>query len=426
MDFIKRSLIDIILPKLRREQVLVLTGARQTGKTTLCELLIPQSTGLDFTYVSFDDPDERQRFQNSAISILESIETPLIVLDEVQKIPALFDPLKYVVDKQKRRGVTKTKIFILTGSSQLMLLDKIKESLAGRAALLHLYPFSLSEVLDGKGISLLSRIWKSKKFSQTDAEQFAALSPDSVRSILRKRDEHQLWGGYPPVWQRKEKVERLNWLKDYRKTYIERDISDVGQVGNIDAFVLSQKLLCARSGQILSISEVARDASLAVNTIKRYINLLSMTFQCCIIPPYHENISKRLIKSPKIFFPDAGLNKVVLGEMTISSGAAYESWVLSELIKWKQLQPVEPDLFFYRTAAGMEIDFLIAGEGTIVPIEVKASDNVSYADGRNLESFMAEQKRTAPLGIIVYHGKELRMVRKNIWAVPDWALLGAF
>src|SRR5208282_5874794 len=102
MDFIRRSLIDIILPKLRQEKVLVLTGARQTGKTTLCELLIPQSTGLDFTYISFDDPDERLRFQNSAISILESIETPLIILDEVQKIPALFDPLKYVVDKQEK------------------------------------------------------------------------------------------------------------------------------------------------------------------------------------------------------------------------------------------------------------------------------------------------------------------------------------
>ena len=151
-----------------------------------------------------------------------------------------------------------------------------------------------------------------------------------------------------------------------------------------------------------------------------------MTFQCCIIPPYHENISKRLIKSPKIFFPDAGLNKVVLGEMTISSGAAYESWVLSELIKWKQLQPVEPDLFFYRTGSGMEIDFLITGEGTILPIEVKASDKVFYADGRNLESFMAEHKQAVPLGILVYHGKELKLVRKNIWAVPDWALLGAF
>jgi predicted AAA+ superfamily ATPase len=112
--------------------------------------------------------------------------------------------------------------------------------------------------------------------------------------------------------------------------------------------------------------------------------------------------------------------------MTISSGAAYESWVLSELIKWKQLEPVEPDLFFYRTGAGMEIDFLITREGTILPIEVKASDKVSYADGRNLESFMAEHKRTTPFGIIVYHGKELGMVRKNIWAVPDWALFGAF
>ncbi|MCL4492942.1 MAG: DUF4143 domain-containing protein [Nitrospirae bacterium] len=151
-----------------------------------------------------------------------------------------------------------------------------------------------------------------------------------------------------------------------------------------------------------------------------------MTFQCYLVPPYHEDISKRLIKSPKIHFPDAGLNKVILGEMTVSSGAAYESWIFSELIKWKQLQPIEPDLFFYRTSAGMEIDFLLAGEGTILPIEVKASDRVSYADGRNLEFFITEHKKVAPLGIIVYHGKELKEVRENIWAIPDWTLLGCF
>ncbi|MBF0559424.1 MAG: ATP-binding protein [Nitrospirae bacterium] len=427
MAFIKRNVIDIVLPKIKQEQVVVLTGARQTGKTTLCESLIPQSMSIDdFTYISFDDPDERLRFQKAAVSILESIETPLIILDEVQKIPALFDPLKYVIDRQKRKGGPGNKSFVLTGSSQLTLLSNIRESLAGRTALLHLYPFSLSEVLVCKAVPLLTKVWMGKKLSQRDAERISILSPDKVRSIMQTRDEHQQWGGYPPVWQRKEKADRINWLKDYRTTYVERDISDVGQVGNIDSFVLVQKLLCARTGQILSISEVARDASLAVNTVKRYINLLSMTFQCYLLSPYHENISKRLIKSPKIYFPDAGLNKVILGEVGTGSGSGYESWVFSELIKWKQLQPIEPELFFYRTGAGMEIDFLLVGEGMILPIEVKLADKVSYADGRNIESFIAEHKKLVPLGIIVYHGNELKAVRKNIWAVPDWALLGCF
>src|SRR3990172_3835579 len=206
-----------------------------------------------------------------------------------------------------------------------------------------------------------------------------------IRCAIQKRDDHQAWGGYPPVWQTKDISDRINWLKDYRKTYVERDISDVGQVADIDNFVLTQKLLCARTSQILSISEVARDASLAVNTVKRYINLLTMSFQCHLLPPYYENIGKRFIKSPKIFFPDMGLNKVILGDAAISGGASYETWVFFELIKWKQLQPIEPDIFFYRTAAGLEIDFLICGEGIIAPVEVKFSEKASYADARHLE-----------------------------------------
>ncbi|MBI2470786.1 MAG: ATP-binding protein [Planctomycetes bacterium] len=423
MDFIKRSILDVILTRIKQDNVVVITGARQTGKTTLCDNLIPASLSLPFTYISFDDPDERIRFQNSAITILESIDTPLIILDEVQKIPSLFDPFKYVIDKQRRKG-SEQKIFILTGSSQLMLMKNIRETLAGRVALFNLYPFSLHEVIGNETVPLLTKIWEENQITGKDVRRFDTLPPEQMRLTVQKRDEHQLWGGYPPVWQRKDASARINWLKDYRRTYIERDISDIGQVANIDTFVLTQKLLCARTAQIFSISEVARDASLAVNTVKRYINLLSMSFQCYLVLPYFENIGKRLIKSPKIYFPDAGLNRAILGEAIINAGAAYESWVFSELIKWKQLQTVEPDLFFYRTSGGLEIDFLLVGDNIILPIEVKAADKASYADGQSLESFMKEHKKVTPLGIILYRGRELKEVRKDIWAIPDWLLFG--
>ena len=216
----------------------------------------------------------------------------------------------------------------------------------------------------------------------------------------------------------------MNWLKDYRKKYLERDVSDVGQVANLDNFVLAQKLLCARTGQLFSFSEIARDLSLAVNTVKRYVNLLEMTFQCYLVPPYYANIGKRFIKSPKIYFPDAGLNRAILGETAAAADAAYESWIFSELVKWKQLQPVEPEIYFYRTAAGLEVDFLIAGEGLILPVEVKSSNRVAHADGRSLEAFMRDNPKMAPLGLIVYRGKTIVEIRKNIWAVPDWFLLG--
>lgn len=422
MDYLKRSITDVLLSRINNEQLVVITGARQTGKTTLCENLLPKLLNLPITYISFDDPDERLRFQHSAITILESIETQLIILDEVQKIPSLFDPLKYVVDKQRKLGLKK--IYILTGSSQLLLMKNIKETLAGRVALFNLYPFSLFEVLMAGDFPFMTKIWKEKTLKEKYLKKFNTISPEVVRNAINVRSEHQLWGGYPPVWKRKTKEEKINWLKDYRKTYLERDIFDVGQVANIDNFAIAQKLLCARTGQIFSISEVARDLSLAVNTIKRYINLLTMSFQCYLLYPYYENIGKRFIKSPKIFFPDMGLNKVILGDTKVSSGASYETWVFFEIMKWKQLQPVEPDIFFYRTAGGLEIDFLICGEGIILPIEVKATERVSYADGRNLEYFISEHKKTSSFGIIVYRGKDFKEIRTNIWAVPDWYLFG--
>lgn len=423
MDFLKRDIADIIVSRIGKDRLIVLTGARQTGKTTLCENILPKMLCLQATYITFDDPDERLRFQRAAISILESIETPLIVLDEVQKIPSIFDPLKYVVDRQKKSDIKK--IFILTGSSQLLLMKRIKETLSGRAALFHLYPFSFREVLATHNIPLLTQIWQEKAITNKHFKQFNAVSSGAIRHAINIRNEHQTWGGYPPVWMRKTKEDKINWLKDYRKTYLDRDIFDIGQVADIDTFAAAQKMLCLRTGQILKISEVARDLSLSVNTIKRYVHLLSMSFGCYVLPPYYENIGKRFIKSPKIFFPDMGLNKVILGDTAISDGASYETWVFFELIKWKQLQAIEPDIFFYRTAAGLEIDFLICGEGIIVPVEVKFSEKASYADARHLEVFMKEHKKIAPFGIIIYRGVEFKEIRQNIWAVPDWYLFGA-
>lgn len=425
MDSLRRSILDIIVARLKDELVVVLTGARQTGKTTLCELLLPELLHLPFTYITFDDPDERLRFQKSAVAILESMTTPLVILDEVQKIPALFDPLKLVVDRERRKPAAEQKRFVLTGSSQLLMMKSIRESLAGRVALAQMHPFSLHELTGAGEPPLLTRIWQEQALPHPDLERLQLIAPQRLRTVRALRDEHQLWGGYPPVWQRQGTAERLNWLKDYRKTYLERDIADVGQVANIDTFALAQKLLCARTANLLSISEVARDLGVAVNTVKRYLELLTMSFQCVLLPPWHENVSKRLIKSPKLFFPDVGINRVILGELSVSPGAAYESWFFAELLKWKQLQSVEPELYFYRTTAGMEIDFILTGEQGIIPMEVKSSNRVTAADGRSVATFLSEHSKAARVGLVVYPGDDLVEIRENVWGVPDWYLLGS-
>lgn len=425
MNTISRSILDVVTSRLKDDQVVAVTGARQSGKTTLCEIQLPERLHLPFTYISFDDPDERLRFQRSAVSILESFTTPLVILDEVQKIPSLFDPLKLVVDRENRKPLDERKKFILTGSSQLLMMKNIRESLAGRVALCRMHPFSLHELTGGGAPPLLSRIWLEQAVSGAYSEQLHLIPMQRQREIVALCEGSRTWGGFPPVWQRQGDTERLNWLKDYRKTYLERDIADVGQVASIDSFALAQKLLCARTANILSVSEVSRDLGVAVNTVKRYLELLTMTFQCVLLPPWFRNVGKRLVKSPKVFFTDVGLNRAILGNMSVGQGEAYESWFCSELLKWKQLQSDEPELFFYRTAAGMEVDFLIVGESGIIPIECKSSRRVTASDGRNVEAFLAEYSKDAQVGLVVYPGDEMIEIRKGVWAVPDWYLLGA-
>jgi len=421
MQIIPRHIIKVVLSRLKSESVLALTGARQTGKTTFCRDILPQSLQTPFSYVSFDDPDERLRTLSSPISVLEGLEGPLILLDEVQKVPDLFDPLKLIVDRESRKAAEGKKTYVLTGSSQLLLLRKIRESLAGRIALANLHPFSLSEAAECGPPRLFSEIWADKDALKKARGRFRRMSAERARALIRVRDEHQKWGGFPTVWQRKDPAAKINWLRDYRKTYLERDVADVGQVADIDTFALAQKLLCARTAGLLSLSEVARDLGLSVNTVKRYVSLLTLSFQCHLLTPYYENVGKRFIKSPKIYFPDPGINHAVLGEMAVSSGAAYESWVFSEIIKWKDLQPGDPGLFFYRTSAGLEVDFLMRDRDKLLPLEVKFSTNADSRDGRSLEIFLREHKN-APTGIIIYRGKEFEEVRRDIWAVPDWFL----
>ena len=192
MDSIKRSILDIVATRLRYNQVVVLTGARQTGKTTLCETQLPVLLDTPFTYISFDDPDERQRFQKSAVAILESISTPLVILDEVQKIPALFDPLKLVIDRERKKPANVGKHFVLTGSSQLLMMKSIRETLAGRVAICQMHPFSLHELTGGEGQPLFSRIWQTFSVSLQDAERLQLSSPSRLREIKGVRNKHQV------------------------------------------------------------------------------------------------------------------------------------------------------------------------------------------------------------------------------------------
>ena len=338
MKIIKRRITDLILKRLNYRKIIGIIGARQTGKTTLCKKIIPSIINQKVEYFLFDDLDERIRFKNDGIKILQTLKSNLIILDEIQKIPDIFEQIKYVSEKNNHLK------FIITGSSNILLLKNIKETLAGRISLFNLHPFSLNEIIEKKN-NILTEIVISMN-PEIIFDIFINLHSDDKRQLQIFAEQLLKFGGFPPVWDIDDEEEKIFWLKDYRKTFIERDLKDIAGLINLDNFIIVQKLLAIRNSQILNISEIAKEAKVSVNTVKNYINVLKIGFQCLTLPPYFENIKKRIIKSPKLYFIDNGLVKVIAGKDTLSSGALFEAFIFSELYKWKDSISGDVELFY--------------------------------------------------------------------------------
>jgi len=419
MKIQNRKILTQLKTRLLKDKLVILNGARQTGKTTLCQKILPKILKKSIFYVSFDDPEERIRFKDQGIMILENIKEEIIILDEVQKIPEILDCVKFVFDQEKTKK--KRKLFILTGSCQLTLLKRVKETLAGRASILNLYPFSLNELNKNSNYNFLSKVISSP-FNIKDFKKNELILKTSLkRKIINIKNNILFWGGYPPVYEKKEKIDKINWLKNYQNTYLERDIFDIGQVEKIDTFARVQKMLATRTAQLFSLSEISKELGLAVNTVKRYIYLLEISFQCFLLRPYFNNATKRLVKTPKIYFSDNGLLKTILGNLTINSGHIYENWIFSEIIKWKELQTIKPEIYFYQTSSKLEVDFIICQEDKILPLEVKQAKKIKESFSKSIRKFKKDYSQVK-LGIVCYQGDKIEEIEKNIWAVPDWMI----
>ena len=423
MNFINRIILEKILKKLKYRKIIVIVGPRQTGKTTLCKKILPQKLGTNFEYFTFDDPDERLRFSESAIHILKNIKKPFVVFDEVQKAPFFFDAIKYVID-----NLEDDRKIILTGSSQILIMKKIKETLAGRISLFNLYPFSLREILLSENHIInknlfINLIKGNYEILDKEKSNLNLKSSEEIREIKNIADIHKKYGGLPPVWIIDDDEEKSEWLRDYRKTYIERDLIDVGGFSSLEDLNLVHKLLALRSAQLLNLNNIANEAGISINTVKKYLNILKISFQVYTLSPFFINAKKRLVKSPKIYFLDTGIIKSITGKNSISEGAMYETWVFSELLKLKEIYSTETEIYFYRTAGGAEVDFVLKNSSNIVAVEVKLKKNPILKDGRNLERFLNEYNEYDGIGIIIYPGNRIIKLKKNIWAIPDWLLL---
>jgi uncharacterized protein len=341
-----RLLEKIITKTLSQYPIVCLSGARQTGKSTLLKHTFKNK----YRYISFDDPNIRERALRDPHLFLDECGD-YVILDEIQYVPDLFPYIKILVDENP----SKKGRFILTGSQQFTLIKNIGETLAGRIALLRLYPLSIVEE------NLLK---KHKKKSLATRELFL---------------KHCIRGSYPQLVIH-SKMDSEQWYSSYIETYLERDIRTLYDIGSLREFHQFMRLLAARVGQQLNLSDLSRDTGVSVPTIKRWISILEAGNIIFLLPPFSQNFGKRITKNPKVYFLDLGLvsyltglesdKHVLYGPM---AGALFENFVIQELIKWYFHRGKTPRLYYMRTHNNLEIDLIIEQNMRLYPVEIKLS-----------------------------------------------------
>jgi uncharacterized protein len=396
-------------------RILVLTGARQTGKTTLTKNLFK-----DYTFISIEDPVMREEYKRlTAIQWHQFY--PKAVLDEVQKEPQLIESIKAVYDQFEDAR------YILLGSSQLLLLQKVKETLAGRCQIMELFPLTIPEIR--------SKNWEDKvafsPFQKVLLNEKQAFLPsihlDSHHaSKIEAYQTYLKWGGYPALYKDKPTDdERKLWLDNYIKTYLERDIRDLADFKNLEPFVQVQKTSALMTGQSMNYSSLARNAGVHAKTAQRFMHYLEVSYQTITLQPWYKNTLKRLSKMPKIHYLDPGIQKSVVrnisGELT---GNEFESALIAEL--YKQAKNIYSDASFYhlRTVDGREIDLLIELPKGYIAIEIKKANRIHKTDARHLIDL--EEILDKPLihSYILSNDPQTQSLSENITALHAAMMLG--
>ena len=403
------------LPRSSKPRIVVITGARQTGKTTLV-----RDCYADLEYINLDAPENRYVLQQvSSAAWPESVGNA--VIDEAQKLPEIFEKVKYVFDEKK---ITFT---CLTGSSQILLLKKIRESLAGRAFFYELWPLMQSEVNyspndQPKQKSIIYRILSDEPLESIFADIPAVLL-ENHDLRLREAENHILqWGGMPALLALTDN-ERWIWLKNYGYTYLERDLGDLARLDDLSPFHTFQRLSALRSSHLLNFSELARDTGISVDTSKRYFEYLQLSYQTFFLHPYYRNITSQVIKTPKLFWLDIGILRQLTGNKTGISGEIYETMVISEIYKVLKTFQFDAGLYFYRTKSGMELDGVIETLSGIVGIEIKAREKIYDKDLKVMKKIAANLGNSWKGGLVVYLGREIQKLDQNIWCIPSRRLL---
>ena len=401
----RRTLKPQLEAAMRHFPVVLLTGARQVGKSTLAQQQLSN-------YITLDDINVYSALQADAQTFIEKLKKP-VAIDEIQKLPKLLLPIKLSVDRNRKNGS-----FLLTGSANIMASKQVTDTLAGRIALLELMPLSYQEI-SGSNINLLDSLFNADLTSFTSKVH----SADKIISKV-------ICGGYPEIQKIDNARGRYQWFSSYIQTYIQRDVRDLSDLRHIDKFLKMYRLLASRSGNLLNKADIARDAAINIKTFDNYLELLKLVYQVELLSAYSTNIDKRLVKASKLFFTDSGLLAHLLNinsekEFYASpyQGGLFETYIYSELLKTAKYDEKQARLYYLRTADNQEVDFIIERGSEIVALEVKLAGTVHKADFRHLAMLQAKVDNMRA-GYIIYLGDRVLPFGRGLYAIPAGSFCG--
>lgn len=407
-NMFKRNITEKLMQALEWNPVVLLTGARQTGKTTLMKHICNKG----FDYITFDNIQQQSLAKADPIAFINSLKKP-VILDEIQRVPELFLTIKQNVDENRKDGM-----YALTGSANPLLIPKLGDSLTGRIAIIELYTLSQGEILGFKEDFI------AKVFDNKDLVNSKTLNTED---LYRKINT----GGYPGV-QNFINERRDDWFDSYVTTILQRDVKELINVTDISALDNLLKILATRAGNLSNISEVSRVSNIPNTTLHRYLSLLETIFLTYNLHSWSYNLETRLVKSPKIYLNDTGILLYLLGFSLESRrslegrifGPVLENFIINELrkqISWSSKKRVK--IYYFRNVSGVEVDVILEDQqGNIVAIEIKGSSTISPADFKNIKYLQEIVGRQSPdkfvRGIVFYTGNEILNWGEKLTALP--------